>query len=100
MFVVLTPDFNILENLSPLSTATEQISELLTECVLKGEVNMDLQEQLVQCLRILMFERRSRAANGDDHERKAHWSRGSGVNITLCFQLVQTCTQQSCVVHW
>ena len=25
----------------------EQISELLTECVLKGEVNMDLQEQLV-----------------------------------------------------
>ena len=25
----------------------EQISELLTECVLKGEVNMNLQEQLV-----------------------------------------------------
>ena len=77
----------------------EQISELLTECVLKGEVNMDLQEQLVQCLRILMFERRSRAANGDDHERKAHWSRVC-VNITLCFQPVQTCTLQSCTVHW
>ena len=70
----------------------EQISELLTECVLKGEVNTDLQEQLVQCLRILMFERRSRAANGDDHER----------NITLCFQpvrIVQTCTLQSCTVQ-
>ena len=37
--------------------------------------------QLVQCSRILKFERRSRAANEDDHERKAHWSRG-GVDIT------------------
>ena len=77
----------------------EQISELLTECVLKGEVNMNLLEQLVQYLRILMFERRSRAANGDDQERKAHWSR-RGVYITLCFQPVQTCTLQSCTVHW
>ena len=32
MFIVLTPDFNILVNLLPLPTATEQIIELLTEC--------------------------------------------------------------------
>ena len=76
----------------------EQISELLTECMLKGEVNMNLLEHFVQYLRILMFERRSKAANGDDHERKAHWSRGS-VNITLCFQdsshLASLCLESS-----
>ena len=53
----------------------EQISELLTECMLKGEVNMNELEQLVQYLRILMLERRLKAVNGDDHGRKAHRSR-------------------------
>ena len=77
----------------------EQISELLTECVLKGEVIMNSQEQLVQCSRILMLERRLKAVNEDDHERKAHWSRG-GVDVILCLQPVQRCTTQSCTVHW
>ena len=48
MFIVLTLEFGTLGNLSPLPTATKQISELLTECVMKGEVNMDLQNKLLE----------------------------------------------------
>ena len=41
MFVFLTPEFDTLVNLLPLPT----ISELLTECVVESELNMDSQEQ-------------------------------------------------------
>ena len=154
MFIVLTPDFNILVNLLPLPTATEQIIELLTECggsevehglaehadnvaqrttwlqcaavqerwksppsvlvpaaqessawkLLEGTCQLDgfcmtksQLPQLVKCSRILKFERRSRAANEDDHERKAHWSRG-GVNITLCYSPVHSIHAQCVLV--
>ena len=46
MLVILTPEFNTQGgDLLPLPTATEQISELLTKCVMEGEVSMDLQEE-------------------------------------------------------
>ena len=60
---------------------------------LEGTCQLD-----VQCLRILqLHERRSRAVNRDDHERKAHWSRGC-VNITLCFELVHFIHAQCALV--